>query len=224
MKNSLFQSFFFSVLVVFASQPFVMAENQIDSLRRQGYQFCEKELLENVKLKIINNEKIEDIDKNNLLVIITTSNSEEVSDFGENLLQCAVSKDDLDAVKLLIKAGANVNYFRKIYGINTMLDGVLFNLRYNKGNNSLPIIREILEAGYYVNAHDRKDLYEAIRQNQLEVVKLLIEYGVDIKSKDNVNWAGTKKPEEERKTPLEVALELGHNEIARFLIESGARE
>ncbi len=202
-----------------------MAESEIDNYRRQGYQFCEKELLENVKLKIINNEKIEDIDRSDIGNIVTRSDGEKVvSDHSSNLLECAVIQDDLEAVKLLIKAGANVNYFKKLYGVQTMLLGSMFNLRNNRGNNTLLIIREILEAGYYVNAHDRKDLYEAIRQNQLEVVKLLVEYGVDIKSKDNVNWAGTKKPEKERKTPLEVALELGHNEIARFLIESGARE
>lgn len=202
-----------------------MAESQIDSLRRQGYQFCEKELLENVKLKIINNETIKNIDKSDIENIVTRSDGEKVvSDHSSNLLECAVIQDDLEAVKFLIKADANVNYFKKLYGVQTMLLGSMFNLRNNRGNNTLLIIREILEAGYYVNAHDRKDLYGAIRQNQLEVVKLLVEYGVDIKSKDNVNWAGTKKPEEERKTPLEVALELGHNEIARFLIEGGARE
>lgn len=199
-----------------------MAENRIDSLRRQGYQFCEKESLENVKLKIINNEKIEDIDKNDLLnvAVVRRTGEKVVSDHSSNLLECAVSQDDLEAVKLLIKAGANVNYFQKLYGVNTMLDGAIF----RKGNNSLSIAREILEAGYYVNAHDRKDLYEAIRQNQLEFVKLLVEYGVDIKTKDNETVLGREKTEEERKTPLEAALELGNNEIASFLIESGARE
>lgn len=67
-------------------------------------------------------------------------------------------------------------------------------------------------------------MFGAIIQNQLEVVKLLIEYGVDIKSKDNETGLGRKKSEEERRTSLTLALELGHNEIASFLIENGARE
>lgn len=63
-----------------------------------------------------------------------------------------------------------------------------------------------------------KKLFKAIRNNELELVKQLIENKPDL-----VNCVAKQPPKkDDGQSPLQVALKTGHFEIAEYLIEMGA--
>lgn len=59
-----------------------------------------------------------------------------------------------------------------------------------------------------------EELFEAIKNNDIEKVKKLVEYGTDINVEYKYNY--------ESKTALMLALEKGHLEIIKYLVEHGA--
>jgi ankyrin repeat protein len=115
-----------------------------------------------------------------------------------------------DLVKLLIKAGANVNYsieYGNIYDKLTPLHAAV------DGGNS-ETVRILIEAGADVNAVDSDNmtpLYIAARKGSIEKVNLLINADADVDIADI-----------EGETPLYVASRRGYDIVVKALIKAGA--
>ena len=125
---------------------------------------------------------------------------------GTTALHWAAHRDDLEMAKLLIEAGANVNVSND-YGITPLsLAGT---------NGSSRMVRGLLQAGADPNA--TRETGESVimtisRTGNLEAVKTLLAYEPDL-----------NQPENRRgHTALMLAIEQGHSQVAKLLIERGA--
>ncbi|XP_059839575.1 CARD- and ANK-domain containing inflammasome adapter protein [Hypanus sabinus] len=109
----------------------------------------------------------------------------------------AVSLGHLSTVKVLLEAGAKVDV--------DMIDGAL-----NSNNQSL--IKLILEYATGISPNVLVNaLFKAVQKNQHRAVGVLIERGIDINAKNEMQY-----------TPLLLAAELGHTESVKVLITKGA--
>ena len=84
-----------------------------------------------------------------------------------------------------------------------------------EAKNLSKVKRLISDPKVDINAKNKdgyKPLHRAVIQNDLEMIRLLIENGADVNSKEDKYGA----------TPLIVAAQLDHPEIAKLLIENGA--
>ena len=124
----------------------------------------------------------------------------------EEALRQAVSEEDLEAVKRLIKKGADVN--AKNENGKTPLN-IAVVLGY------VEIAQLLIKKGADVNAKDiygRTPLHNAVMDKRIDLMKLLLDSGADINAKDN----------DLEFTPLHRAVIYGPLEIAQLLIEEGA--
>lgn len=100
----------------------------------------------------------------------------------------AVTTEKKDLVKLLLESGEDVNIKNK-YGGNLLDEAIRMN---SFRNSDLDIIKMLIEAGVDINANfgkrrnhnsfmeDRSSLEIAIDENNLKVVKLLLEHGAKV--------------------------------------------
>jgi len=119
-------------------------------------------------------------------------------------LHSAVEDGDIEKVRSLLKAGANVN---EADSFGTALHEAAKNRRSD-------IIRILLDAGADVNSRDQwgdTPLYWAAYKGPIESVKLLLDKGAEVNATDN---AGS--------TPLMSAAEGIHADIIKLLISRGA--
>jgi len=131
-----------------------------------------------------------------------TANLELATD-GMTLLMYAARTGDLNAVKFLLAAGANVNA-RDDDG-NTAL--------YYAVDNDYPhVVRILLSAGANPDTETRRSsvLYIAAANGHLAAVKELVRAGADVDKADN-GW-----------TPLYIASVWGHTDIVKELLAAGA--
>ena len=115
--------------------------------------------------------------------------------------------DDIEAVRLLLEAGANSNIQNR-FG-QTTLHQVL-----DVCSEAEQVVRLLLEAGADVNIQDRRGttaLHLAASDGNIELTRMLVEAGADVDARD-----------EDGERPLHVAAALGNAEMASFLIEAGA--
>jgi ankyrin repeat protein len=162
--------------------------------------------------------KVNERDRASLLKIDAMLKARKNSDqkkVEDQKLMAAVVKNDLAAVKKLLKAGANVDER------SPMLNG------FNDGHTPLivaardghtEIVAELLKAGADVNAMEPTfmsvPLHKAAYNGRIDIMKLLVKHpGIKLDFQGGTNGY----------TPLHDALWHGFHECAGALIEAGAR-
>lgn len=113
---------------------------------------------------------------------------------GITALYCASENGHLEVVKLLLENGADIDDFD-------------FSLMIWEGY--WEIVKPLIERG--ANIDFTFLLYEASRAGQLELVKISIEKGVDVNTRNRDGW-----------TALEGASSGGHSDVVKLLVEKGA--
>lgn len=129
---------------------------------------------------------------------------------GKTALMLANEKDkpDMDLVNLLRGGGSD----DADYNVQEYLRAAM--------NGDVARVRQFLRAGVDVDVayqNGAKALISAVKRGHTEVVKLLIELGVDIETKGEVKAWGVKF----RSDALAMAAEEGRLEIVRLLIKAG---
>uniref|UniRef100_UPI00398E5A1E CARD- and ANK-domain containing inflammasome adapter protein n=1 Tax=Pristiophorus japonicus TaxID=55135 RepID=UPI00398E5A1E len=110
----------------------------------------------------------------------------------------ATSQGHLNTVKVLLEAGAKVDV--------DLIDAI-----FNSNNPSL--IQLILEHGSGISPTALVNaLFEAVQKNLHRTVGILIEQGIDVNTRNGMQY-----------TPLLLAAELGHTETVNVLLNKGAR-
>ncbi len=128
---------------------------------------------------------------------------------GETPLHHAASQGKLDAVKILLSHGANIN--TKSYGLTpgTPLDDAIH-------QNQYQVIKYLLKNGAKtdIEGFGGFPLTVAIQQKKLNVVKLLVEHGADV----------NKVPKQKGlHSPLDEAIYVNNLEMVKYLVDRGAK-
>ncbi|KAH0551922.1 hypothetical protein KQX54_003045 [Cotesia glomerata] len=136
-------------------------------------------------------------------------------DKGFTPLQRAVSRNQFEAVKLLIEAGAKVN--PEFVNLRVCKENCsILNLAVSSGPN-LAILKLLL--GNNANANQScgkcySPLVKAIHDHQEEIVKVLLEAGADVNLRCN--------DADDEITPLHMAVKQNQTEIVRILLAKNA--
>jgi len=134
------------------------------------------------------------------------------NDYGRTALDFAVSYKNVKMVKLLIKAGADVN------STNNTGDTALSEPYINNPGDSdkrIQIVKALIAAKTDVNIVNNEGntaLFGAISSDNTAEVKLLIKAGADVNLKNN-----------DGETPLSLALEMPNKSIIKLLKDAGAK-
>lgn len=118
--------------------------------------------------------------------------------------------------------------------IDSYKDHILF---CSSRNNSLDIVKYIVEHGADVNCYLGSPLEQALRNNSLDIVKVLVEHGADINRKDSntmedAAWYGNfelfkylvEHGGEVGIVQLEAAYDNGHKDICHYIIDKFVKE
>lgn len=162
------------------------------------------------------------IDKMKFLFENTTNIDLEIKSFsGHFPLYTSMLNENIDAMDLLLKKGADINSKDSFGG--SALHGADVNSKNSSGasalhgaiyNNQLKAAELLLKHGADVNAKDNYGntiLHHTIGINNIEAAKLLIKYGADVNVKNNNNF-----------TPLDSAILGQQKELAELFLKSGA--
>ena len=126
--------------------------------------------------------------------------------WGENeytLLMLAIEKDrPIEIINELIRVGADVNYI----AANQQMP---LTLAISKSRNDLFSL--LLENGASINYLESDALHTVVRNDNIDIAKILISNGFDVNKKDGYNY-----------TPLRIAVDNSNIEIVRLLIAAGA--
>jgi len=140
-----------------------------------------------------------------------------------NLHHFPFSKDYLDGLELLLKAGANPNKGNSD-NLTALLNLIIDSYAYGTYTNSkLNIYDQLVEKctelliTFKVNVdaadnYGQTALHYAVQAGKIKLVQLLIEQGL----------AAISLPDNQGNTPLIVAAQGGHAEIVKYLLEKGA--
>ncbi len=126
---------------------------------------------------------------------------------GSTALHWAVYRDDLDMVRALLAAGANVNAATR--------EGAITPLFMACQNGNAAIISELLKAGAPVNgakANGTTPLMLAAASGSADAVKVLLDHGADVKVKETVHG----------QSALMFAAALNRAAVIRLLMAHGA--
>ena len=125
---------------------------------------------------------------------------------GSEALFTAIEKSDVEMVRLLVEAGADVNAAEGFGRSTPLLDAV--------EQSDVEIVRLLLEAGADVNAPagfgGNTALHEAVENGDAEMVKILVAAGANVEAEGFM-----------RRTPLSLAAEEGATEIVQILLGPG---
>ena len=121
---------------------------------------------------------------------------------GNSPLMFAVKADSLEMIKLLVKAGAKPNY-RNLEGNSA--------IAYSQKSKSSEI-KSYFETKISSDTFSTKMLNEAIKKEELALVKQIVASGIDVLESEKKQWG---------KTPLEVAVEAGNVKILDYLLNNG---
>lgn len=121
----------------------------------------------------------------------------------------ATDEDAIEVIKLLLKAGADINSRHPVWCC-TFLQGAI-------GFGSIELARFLIEEGAEIQApssvYRGTPLQEAIRNNETEFAHYLLERVADINAPPAENW-GT--------TALQAAARIGNKSLVMILLERGA--
>ncbi|XP_064625518.1 ankyrin-3-like [Lineus longissimus] len=152
---------------------------------------------------------------------------------GQSLLHIAVEKGFTSVVKELIRGSADVD----IRGRDNFTP-----LQLAAKNGFCDIANELVKAGadlnFNYNYNGMTSLHLALGENHTDIAKILIEGGADVNVKYyrgtpkdfyidhtpygfSVNESLVVKEEELDQAPIHLALEIGHTDVARLMIEKG---
>lgn len=130
---------------------------------------------------------------------------------GFSFIHIAASMGHLEVLKLLIASGVDIN-------LETDDGLTALHIAVKKGYTQM--IRELAQAGAdiekatkYIRTKGYRSIHLAVLRNKIESVRELIILGVNINSRIQKSNGPT---------PLMLAAQLGYEDIAKFLIESGA--
>jgi uncharacterized protein len=142
---------------------------------------------------------------------------------GETVLMTAARVGNLEAVKALLARGANPNAQERRDQTALM---------WAAAEGHATVVRALIEAGSEVKAtlaSGFTPLFFAVREGHIDVVRVLIEAGVNVnetltpKANGRASAVGTNyKPVRNGTSPLLLAVENGHFELAMTLVEAGA--
>jgi len=126
-------------------------------------------------------------------------------------LHFAIHMKDYAKAKSLIESGADVNKRKR------RLEAPL-HLAASSGQKDVAELLIAKGANINIqNSHDRTPLHLAVREDDRDMVELLVTKGADINAKSKFDgWVSG--------TPLDLAIDEGHIEIAEFLRKHGAKE
>jgi len=152
-------------------------------------------------------------DKSNQIFYLDNINSKTISVYllikqHGSIISLAIfaGRGDLEAVKVLLKAGVDINS-QDIYSGNTALNSAAW-------NGQVEIIKILLEDPNldidFANNRQRTALMTAVGRGHLEIVKILLAAGANVNALD---YHGSNS--------LMMALEGSHTKIAEILIKSG---
>ena len=123
-------------------------------------------------------------------------------------LQNAIYDSSVTAVRSAIELGANVNLADR-HGSTPLIDAIVAT------NFNFGAVEFLVHHGANVNYSDKlyqwRPLHYAVSENKLEVVRLLLDLGVDVEPRDKNG-----------RTPLFVAIRRSDSEIVKLLLERGA--
>lgn len=113
-----------------------------------------------------------------------------------------IEEGDYTAVELFLKAGMTVNVDKKAgdYAIS---------------NGHISILELLFDYG--LDANDQGLVLEAIRENNIEILRLLKKKGADFNRIHELRWGWARK-----RLPLEYALDRKNYEVAEWLVDNGA--
>jgi ankyrin repeat protein len=137
------------------------------------------------------------------------ANIEGTTDMGRTALHCAAFSGGQKVAEFLLSKGANVKARSGDYNNYTPLHVAA-------EENNVIVAKILLEYGANINEKSFMDwtpLHVAVGANRIEMVRFLIEAGANANALSDPNFSKIKKGQ----TPYEIALELGHNEVARLL-------
>ena len=142
---------------------------------------------------------------------------------GETVLMTAARVGSLEAVKALLARGANPNAQERRDQTALM---------WAAAEGHATVVRALIEAGSTINAtlpSGFTPLFFAVREGHIDVVRVLLEAGVNVnetlqpKADRPASPLGTNyKPIRKGTSPLMLAVENGHFDLAMALVEAGA--
>jgi ankyrin repeat protein len=142
---------------------------------------------------------------------------------GETVLMDAARAGNLEAVKALLARGANPNAKERREQTALM---------WAAAEGHAAVVRALIEAGAAINASLTSGftpLFFAVREGRIDVVRALLEAGVNVnemsKPKENrpaATGSAIYAPVGKGTSPLLMAVENGHFELAIALVEAGA--
>lgn len=119
----------------------------------------------------------------------------------------AASNDFTDIIEYLIKEGKDINQsFGKEMGYTALREAAYL--------NNTESVELLCKLGADVNISNKYDtpLYSAAAEGNFETVKILVSYGADVNKASKYGI-----------TPYEISEEYGHNQVATYLREHGAK-
>jgi uncharacterized protein len=142
---------------------------------------------------------------------------------GETVLMTAARVGSLEAIKALLARGANPNAQERRDQTALM---------WAAAEGHATVVRALIEAGSTINAtlpSGFTPLFFAVREGHIDVVRVLLEAGVNVnetlqpKAERPASPLGTNyRPIRKGTSPLMLAVENGHFDLAMALVEAGA--
>ena len=141
---------------------------------------------------------------------------------GETVLMMAARSGNVDAVKALLVRGAKHDA-RERRGQTALM--------WAAAEGHAAVVRALLEAGADINAtidSGFTPFFFAVREGRLDVVRVLLEAGIDVnatlqrRDKGGEGAVSTARPVGRGTSPLLLAVQNGHFELAIALVDTGA--
>ena len=133
-------------------------------------------------------------------------NINTVNNMGWSALMMAISNENSEVAKYLIKEDANLNIKSRRGGFTALKIAIRM-----RDNEVISLIREKMNNQSLIGRLDELSIVDEAAEGHLLNVKALLNNGADIDSTNHAGWS-----------VLMIAISNGHEEVAKYLIEKGA--